>query len=367
MNNNNRFCVFCGELPERKNREHVLPQWLIKMTGNPKRVVNFGTNYKTGKTIKFDFSNFVVPSCEKCNIKYSDIEKRAKEYTERLLQRDALTSLEYIDFMDWLDKVRIGVWIAYYFIQKNPVGIKPHFHINTRISTTDRMIAIYPIKSNEKGLNIVGAESLIFQTQPSCFGLKINNILILNMSSDYLFSARCGFPYPKIHQTYIDTENAGMMEVGEFDITHDIKHPLIEKKIIKPSVHLYQPIMLKDNKNIYQSGFVGNYSIFDSFLAKHTLSPYPNGKGILFFQHPEKVEPLFDIDAPIHFQEVIGIDSKPMFELMSQIYEFQNHICEQGKFKATNYQLIEQQNETRKVLLKLNQEMIHYLKDKVTS
>jgi hypothetical protein len=33
-----KFCVFCGESPENKNKEHVIPQWLIRMTGYSKRI-----------------------------------------------------------------------------------------------------------------------------------------------------------------------------------------------------------------------------------------------------------------------------------------------------------------------------------------
>ncbi|WP_455289434.1 hypothetical protein [Vibrio parahaemolyticus] len=54
-----KYCVFCGEEPQNKNKEHVLPQWLLKMTGAPKRVVNFGYNYANEKEIKFDWSSFV--------------------------------------------------------------------------------------------------------------------------------------------------------------------------------------------------------------------------------------------------------------------------------------------------------------------
>lgn len=349
-----RFCVFCGELPKRKNCEHILPQWLIKMTGNPKRVVNFGTNYKNGKIIKYDWSSFVVPSCEKCNNKYSDIEDRAKDYVERLLERDTLTGAEYIVLMDWLDKVRIGAWIAYHLIQGNPTDIQPKFHINTRISKKDRMIAIYPLTSNEKGLNAFGVESLVFHRQPSCFALKINNILIFNMSSDYLFAARCGFPYPKICETWLDGENAGMMTLDEFEITRQIKHPLIKKKIIKPSIHLYQPIMAKGNKNIYQSGFLGDYNLFDSFIAQHTLLPYPTGKGIIFCQYPDKVKPFYNIDTPIYFQNATGIYSKSIYELVTQVYEFQNYIYKKSKFNANNSELIECAIKQQKILLEDN-------------
>jgi len=360
---NNRFCVFCGKAPVEKNREHVLPLWLLELTGNPKRVVNFGTNYKNGETIRFDWSSFVVPSCESCNTKYSKIEERAKGYVESILQRDALTSVEYIELMDWLDKVRVGVWIAYHFIQGNPTSIEPNFHINTRISKKDRMVAIYALATDEKGLNALGVESLIFHSSPSCFGLKINNILIVNMSSDYLFSARCGFPYPQNCKTWLDGENAYMLSLSDFDISRRIKHPLIRKKILKPSIHLYQPIMISDSGDQFQSGFMGDYSSFDSFIAKHTLPPYPTGKGILFIQYLDKVEPIYDMGAPIYFQNVTGVHSRPLHELIRQIYEFQIHIYENSNINANSPEMIKLHNERKRTLLKFNKRIISHYKD----
>jgi hypothetical protein len=38
-----KFCVFCGEKPENKNKEHIIPKWLIELTGNPNRQANFGS------------------------------------------------------------------------------------------------------------------------------------------------------------------------------------------------------------------------------------------------------------------------------------------------------------------------------------
>jgi hypothetical protein len=37
-----KICVFCGEKPKSRNSEHVIPQWLIELTGNPKRIASFG-------------------------------------------------------------------------------------------------------------------------------------------------------------------------------------------------------------------------------------------------------------------------------------------------------------------------------------
>src|SRR5688572_14983604 len=103
-----RFCVFCGAPPERKNKEHVLPRWLISLTGDPNRVVNFGVDYQSGKLLRFAWSSFVAPSCEDCNGKFATLEAAAKPLIQRLLERDALDSEEYLIVFDWLDKVRIG-------------------------------------------------------------------------------------------------------------------------------------------------------------------------------------------------------------------------------------------------------------------
>lgn len=357
----NRFCVFCGNPPKKKNREHILPQWLLELTGDPKRVVNFGTNYKNGRTVKFDWLNFCVPACESCNTEFSNLEGRAKSYVLTLLDRGPLTSIEYFDFMDWIDKVRVGLWIAYHFIQDNPTNIQPSLYIKNRICQKDRMIAIYPIAGDGIGLNAFGAESLVFHSQPSCVGLRINNILIINMSSDFLFSSRCGFPFPRSCFTKLDGENSHMMHMTDFDITKKIKHPLIRKPIVKPSIHLYQPIMAKSNNKRFQSGFLGDYNCFDSYLAKHTLPPYPTGKGILYLQHLDGVEPIYDINKPIEFENCTGIHSKPMHTLVKQVYEFQNFIYKREKFVAENRELLARHTKRTKLLLKWNDNVIsHY-------
>lgn len=358
---NNRFCAFCGEKPEKKNKEHILPQWLLELTGDPKRVVNFGTNFEKGKTVRFDWSSFCVPACEACNSEYSDLEGRARSYVLTLLDRGALTSIEYSDFLDWLDKVRIGIWIAYHFIQGNPTGIKPTFHIKTRICQKDRMIAIYPMAGDGKGLNAFGVESLVFHRQPSCFALRINDLLILNMSSDYLFAGRCGFPFPKSCFTMLDGDDAYLMQVNDFSITRRVKHPLIRRSIAKPSIHIYQPIMSKSNDKRFQSGFLGGYNVFDSYLAQHTMPPYPSGKGVLFFQHQGRVEPIYDIEKKIEFENCSGIHSRPMHALVRQVYEFQNFIYSKNDFRANDKKLLRTHMEMAKGLITWNKHMItHY-------
>jgi len=357
----NRYCVFCGGPPEKKNREHILPQWLLGLTGDPKRVVNFGANFRDGRTVRFDWLNFCVPACEQCNTEYSGLEERAKNYVLAILARGTLSSVEYSDFMDWLDKVRIGVWIAYHFIQGNPTNIQPSFHIKSRISQKDRMIAIYALTGEGVGLNAFGVETLVFHSQPSCFGLRINNVLIINMSSDFLFSARCGFPYPKSCFTRLDGDDAYMMHTDDYVFTRRIKHPLIRKAILKPSIHLYQPIIQKTTSTRFPSGFLGVQNSDDSYLVKNTMPPYPTGKGILYFQHLDRVEPIFDTNQPIQFQSCMGIHSRQMHELVKQIYEFQIFLFNQNEFRADNKTLLKAQMDRRRFLIQWNKSVIsHY-------
>ena len=59
----NKICVFCGLQPHSKNKEHIIPQWLIKMTGEPNRQANFGhdsRHYKKLENQKFENSVLVI-------------------------------------------------------------------------------------------------------------------------------------------------------------------------------------------------------------------------------------------------------------------------------------------------------------------
>jgi len=128
-----RFCIFCGKPPDEKTKEHILPQWLIALTGPPKRVVNFGVNPLSGKQPRFDWSSFTFPACAVCNQRYSGLESSAKNIVEHLLEGTPVTGYDYIQLFDWLDKVRIGLWLGYFYLHQNPVRIQPSFHIISRI------------------------------------------------------------------------------------------------------------------------------------------------------------------------------------------------------------------------------------------
>lgn len=320
-----RLCGFCGRPPQNKNKEHILPQWLLRITGNPNRVVNFGVNFETGEPLKFSWSSFVVPVCAECNNEFSDLENNARTLIHNLMNCESLPAKDYLLLLDWLDKVRIGTWIAYHYLQKNPTGIEPNFYIKSRIATKDRLLAIYPMPNQRDGLNIIGAESLLFHRQPSCFGLRINNLLILNMSSDYLISARSGFPFPKSMKLLLDTPEGASLEGSQFKFSGKARHPILLPRLKKPSVLLYQPILQTTLDAIYHL-LPKKKELIKNYIECNASTLTLPVKGKLIREFSNRLETLQNLDDKVEFDSIAGSESAPYNHLAGQVYDFQRFI-----------------------------------------
>lgn len=321
-----KFCVFCGNAPESKNKEHVLPQWLLNLTGDPNRVVNFGVNYKTGKVVRFAWKSLVMPACEACNTEFASLECSIKPIIEKLLDRNGASVSEYGMVLDWLDKVRVGLWLNYHILQGNPMGIEPSFYIKNRMRQKDRFLAIYPIGENSKGLNAHGVESFAFNLEPSAFSLRINNIHIVNCSSDYLFSSRCGFPYPQNVRLNIDGENSGKMEVGEFKATRKIKTPLLRFNLFKPSVYLFQPIVQVDVDMGDGVGVLKLGNDVAEYLRENTDKGSNFKVGKIFRQYKGDVARVDDVGGLVEFESIKGYESVSAARIVAQVYELQLYL-----------------------------------------
>src|SRR5215472_6482500 len=108
-----KFCVFCGKRPRDKNREHVLPRWLIALTGDPNRVAQFGLDFQNRRVRRFAFDALTFPACSKCNSGFAVLEARAEQVVRKLLGHQAVRESDLMLFLDWLDKVRVGLWLGY--------------------------------------------------------------------------------------------------------------------------------------------------------------------------------------------------------------------------------------------------------------
>ncbi|MGN6719671.1 MAG: hypothetical protein ACTHLX_20050, partial [Candidatus Binatia bacterium] len=243
------------------------------------------------------------------------MEGEVKGLVISLLARESIAADKYVLLLDWLDKVRVGLWLGYSYLHKNPLNISPSFHIDSRIGKKDRMVAIYTVETQNQGLNTYGAETLCFQYQPSCFSLNINNTYLLNMSWDFLCSARCGFPFPK--EAIID------LEYSNVSITHKVKHPIFRKKLIKPSIHVYEPI-------IQATDFSA-----DDWLQRR-LIPSSTHKGVIYRQWDNRVEVINNLRTSIENGEVKGIHCKPLAEIIAQTYQLQLESCAGHKYRSMN-------------------------------
>lgn len=316
----NKFCVFCGKKPEKKSREHVLPQWLIELTGLPNRVVRLGTDYDKNKDISFAWSQLVAPACTVCNSNYSELENKAKPLIEKTLKREAIRAKDWIVLFNWFDKVRIGLWLTYHLIQKNPTKLTPKYFINDRVNKKDRMLCIYPIQTDKAGLTIFGVDTLLFHRNPSSFALRINDMVIINMSTDSLFLGRCGFPFPKIREINLERENALM--TSDYAFKQRIKHPIIRRSIIKPSIQLYQPIIQTDIYGNYPKVNDSTDYLQSEFIKKHTI-PEEEGHGIIFRQQTDKVMPIYNKNTLVKFNSINKKQARPLYEILPQVLDLQ--------------------------------------------
>lgn len=348
-----KFCVFCGMAPQSKNKEHILPQWLLRLTGDPKRRVDFGYDHVKGTTISFDWSSLTVPACEACNTEYSALEAEVSHIVRELVNYSALPVKSYLLLLDWLDKVRVGLWLNYYYILKNPVGISPSYHINSRVGKKDRFVAIYPVPKQADGLSLFGVDTPSFQVAPTAVGLRINNLMVISGSSDYIFSGRCGFPFPSSMKFHLDGQNSGMLELGDFKFHGKLKSPLLGHKLHKPSVFLFQPIMQTANES----------HECEIYLAENSISP---GVGKIFRQFKDRVERLDEESGLVEFDSIKGGECKPASHLVAQVFELQNYF---GKLYSPSTVSLEARriwDKERKLFSNFNRKRVKYYIRSVT-
>jgi len=277
-----KFCVFCGKKPEEKNAEHIIPKWLIELTGNPKREAYFGYQHEVEQYPQrrtFSFDSFRFPSCASCNQKYSGLEQTAKSIIEKMLVYDPICAADIKILLDWFDKVRVGLWLGYQYLDKNPAGITPKFYIEKRIAVNDRMLVIFKVNTDTKGLTFTGCDFPSFTYTPSCFSLRINNLWFLNMSYNDLFSRRIGFPYPK--ESYA---MPGQQELGIFTSGRNrVMVPLLKKRFTVNGTEIYQPMFR------YRISDLEARDSYDTQYVHENSMVWEEGVGKVFIQDNRKV------------------------------------------------------------------------------
>lgn len=237
----------------KSNREHVLPKWALRLTGSYHR-----ETFLYGATRPY--STLHVASCEACNTRYGeDLETRAECLVHALLAREPVAEADLEILLDWLDKVRIGLWWQTLQVAKNPLGIKPKFAISERVAAHDRMMVIYQAEQSPMGLTAFGVESVPFMSMPSCFGLKINNLFLVSISAPFVLAYEFGFPAPVGHvlgagdrQDLMDLSgDTGRLADGFITLPYDKRGSQIVQPIFG-QVH-------ESAKSLFSSPYVAQY------------------------------------------------------------------------------------------------------------
>jgi len=316
-----KICVFCGERPERKTAEHVIPQWLIEFTGNPNRIAEFGykdiNNPKSGKR-KYSFDAFKFPSCELCNNEFAKLEANAKTIVHSIISADSLSMAELSVLLDWFDKIRVGLWLGWRYLDKDPGGVTPNYQITNRIGIKDRMLAIFKSDGEKEGINMIGCDMPSFWYAPCCFSLRINNYWFLNISFNDMFSRRIGFPYSKESSLRDDGQIEAILTVGR----NRIMMPLLKKWLRIHGTELYQPMFNEQVRDPIAKEF------YDTEYVRQRSMSWEQGIGKVFILDNRRIQeyPISPSKAwiPSRTYEFEHL----MFEMQTFTLEWQNHINE---------------------------------------
>lgn len=258
-------CVFCGQPPKDKNKEHVIPQWLIRMTGREQKPAAESQNNN------IPFMRFTLPACSACNTRYSGWEARVKGVVEKVLADAPIDATEIDLLLDWFDKVRIGLWHASYNLNPKLYDFEPKIYIDNRIGKTDRMLIVERLDTTGRGILMNGIETPIFTYSPSVFQMVINNYSFTNVSAVNLVSQKLGFPTVK-DLTFVEN---GRLFCGLNKGTNKAVLPILRAVNPLPNqTIIYQPIF----NQFLPSPFYDN-----DYIRTHSVN-YDAGHGGIFYQ-----------------------------------------------------------------------------------
>jgi hypothetical protein len=272
-----KFCIFCGKPPSDKNKEHVLPRWLLSLTGDPKRIARFGFSTRHGEEPKerqYAFDQFTFPACEQCNTRHAALESAAKAVLEKVLNTEPVCPSEMSVLLNWFDKVRVGLWLGFHQLSKNEFDVDPQYYIERRIGQFDRLLIVERYTPPTRQLNMFGVDTPAFGLTPSAFALTVNGFHFTNVSTIFLVSRRLGFPYPS--ESHLVTDRAGLMHTIQPG-RQRIMQPVLQRPVKERGVILYQPMFPQD----LAEKPVDFYD--DSYVRANSLD-YDAGIGALFIE-----------------------------------------------------------------------------------
>lgn len=272
-------CIFCGNPPQNKNKEHIFPQWLLKLTDFDQKKASVGSDWKAREELVFNIKSYTFPSCTSCNDEFGKIESQVKPIFEKLMTNQDVDTSELELLLDWFDKVRIAAWLGVKYMNKDVFQMDPKYYINSRVGLKDRYLSITNTYKKEKTLNWSGVNTIAFMMSPTAFSLRVNNLVFVNCSSDFVVSKQLGFPYIACEIPTPDKKTTDFMFALPLKKTHKI---MFNTRTYSPKIEIAQPIYKE---------IVGNLSEYYNHEYIRTNS-YENGVGKVFISRGDAFSPL---------------------------------------------------------------------------
>lgn len=332
-----KFCIFCGNPPQDKNAEHVIPQWLINMTG--KRSRQMCLDSITDRPISF--GNFTFPACEKCNSEFAELEAAVKPVVEKILAGKSVNAIELHNLMDWFDKVRVGLWLGFLQLKGEVDDKKPHMHIKTRVGRKDRMLIVERVDDAQPGIGIIGANTEAFLESPNAFQFRINNYIFTNVSDLGLVSRRLGFPFT---DRYVMQNLNGKVTVNNMQAA--------KGRVVTPVISNF--VSPANSFTIYQPMFPAESQLFPKlydaeYVKKHSLKP-ESGIGGIFIQRGSGPATYLADDQSVAL--VPKFSTENAYQCAVKLFQLHNHVL------TTTYTTRFATPFERRVMDGLNQERI---------
>jgi hypothetical protein len=251
-----------------------------------------------------------------------------------------------------MDKIRVGLWLAYNYLQKNLSAVEPNYHISTRIGTKDRSLFVYKSDSKEIGINFSGVNVPAFQYYPICFNLRINQYCLFNLSTDFVISKYLGLPYPREAYFTDRQEMKYMLTKGK----ERVLYPIVRAPYNKNCTEVYQPMFLRPGLTEQ----VGH--LYDTDYSRSLFQDFQNGIGKVLMAENNRI-----IDYPSEQSEIwipksvwklpdlINVVSKQVLEF--QIY-FLNRGGKYNEVRQEKKNLIKEQHETAKYINRMFMKII---------
>lgn len=302
----------------------------------------------------YSFNSFVFPSCEACNSEFAALEDRAKLVITGLDKMEAVDESDIDTLLDWLDKVRVGLWLGFNYLDKNLAAISPKFHIKTRIRTRDRLVIIQQLSDAPNGINFTGADSISFQYIPSCFALRVNGLMFFNASNVGLCDRRLGFPFSKEsfwrNYDYVERDMVGGLERKLY--------PVIRRAALLPSgTGLYQPIY-KDYLSVED-----DEGLFDTQYIKQNSIDWRNGIGGVFLEKDGSVERYPESKRTMWFPPRSYELKVSLPQMVQVVCDFQTHIfLNTASFKRLDKELQKYLEKQVELMKKLNSLYVEFVR-----